>query len=245
VSAKCQNPTIPPSPEAEDTEWHQKEAGQLRRVVRGEQLATVPSPKPRYGAAHVKPFRLKSITVELIILFVAVLTFSEMISVGYRHFDRTDALTADRIVVIVSLIEKTPPQDRPELTRHFQGSDLPVTWTAEPWLRASESNNKETPLLRDLLRRVIPRSVATDIAISYLPSKGILPAEAEAEAELVMRWRKAGPFPEPIEHIIDKLATEPTLLVSVRLSDGSWLNLLAAYVDDTNSGRSGQLSSSP
>jgi len=30
----------------------------------------------------MNPFRLKSITVELIILFVAVLTFSEMISVG-------------------------------------------------------------------------------------------------------------------------------------------------------------------
>jgi len=161
----------------------------------------------------MNPFRLKSITVELIILFVAVLTFSEMISVGYRHFDRTDALTAletiriaDRIAVIASLIDKTPAQDRPELTRHFQGSDLPVTWTAEPWLRASEANNKEALLLRDLLQRVIPRSVATDIAISYLPSKGMLPAEAEAEAELVMRWQKAGPFPEPIEHIIDKLA---------------------------------------
>ncbi len=184
----------------------------------------------------MKPFRLKSITIELIILFVALLTLSEMLSIGYRHLDRTDALTAleliriaDRIAVIASLIDKAPPQDRPELVRHFQGSELPATWTAEPWLAAGESTNKRTRLLRDLLWRIIPRSVATDIAVNYLPSKGILPADT---AELMMRWRKAGLFPEPIEHIIDRLAVEPTFLVSVRLSDGSWLNLLAAYVDD-------------
>lgn len=185
----------------------------------------------------MKSFHLKSITIELIILFVAVLTLAEMLSLGYRHLDRTDALTAletvriaDRIAVVASLVGKTPPQDRSELIRNFQGSDLPATWTAEPWLTANNSNNKETLLLRDLLRRVIPRSVATDIAVSYLSSEGLLPAKAEAE--LAMRWRQAGPFPEPIEHIIDKLAAEPTFLVSVQLSDGSWLNLIAAYVDD-------------
>jgi len=185
----------------------------------------------------MKSFHLKSITIELIILFVALLTLAEMLSLGYRHLDRTDALTAletvriaDRIAVVASLVEKTPPQDRSELIRTFQGSDLPATLSAEPWLTAAKSDNKETLLLRDLLRRVMPHSVATDIAVGYLPSEGLLPTEAEAE--LAMRWRQAGSFPEPIEHVIDALAAEPTFLVSVRLSDGSWLNLLAAYVDD-------------
>jgi signal transduction histidine kinase len=166
-----------------------------------------------------------------------LLMLSEIMSVGYRYLDRTNALTAlesiriaDRIAVVTSLVERTPPQARSELVQNFRGSDLPVAWTTEQWPRANNNEDKETRLLRDLLRRAIPTTVASDIDVSYLHSEG--PRLREEEAELVARWRKAGTFPEPIEHILDELAAEPTFLVSLRLSDGSWLNLLAAYVDD-------------
>jgi signal transduction histidine kinase len=187
----------------------------------------------------VRPIRLRSITIELMILFVVVLTLAETLSLGYRYLDRADALSAleairiaDRVAVITALIEKAPPQERPQLIRDFQGSDLSVTLTAQPWLRSSETDNNETILLHDLLRRVIPRSVATDIYASYLTSKDPLPAKAESK--LAMRWRKAGRFPEPISHVIDKLTAKPTLLVALRLNDGSWLNVVAAYVEDIN-----------
>jgi hypothetical protein len=60
--------------------------------------------------------RPKSITIELVILFVAVLGVAELLSLGYRYIDRSEALSAlesiriaDRVAGVVSLVEKTPP----------------------------------------------------------------------------------------------------------------------------------------
>jgi len=67
----------------------------------------------------VKGFSLRSVTVQLIILFVAVLTLFEIVYLGYRYLDRTKALTsletiriADNIAVLASIVEKTPPPER-------------------------------------------------------------------------------------------------------------------------------------
>jgi signal transduction histidine kinase len=74
----------------------------------------------------------------------------------------------------------------------------------------------------------MPGSQPGNIIVSYLRSDTALPQGVEQPAGL---WRKAGSFPQPILQIIDQLTTEPTFLVSVRLSDGTWLNFLAAYVE--------------
>ena len=76
--------------------------------------------------------------------------------------------------------------------------------------------------------RVLPKS--DDVIVSYLPSGTSVPSQVEGE--LAMVWRKSGPFPEPIRQIIDELTAEPTFLVTIRLGDGTWLNLLAAYVEN-------------
>ena len=181
--------------------------------------------------------RPKSITIELIILFVAVLGVAELLSVGYRYFDHSEALTAleliriaDRVAVIASLVDHTAPQDRTKLLENFRGSELPVAWTAQRWPIENTEQSKETRLLRDLLLRVIPHANDADITVDYLPSAQSVPPHGEAE--LVSLWRKAGTFPEPMRQIIDELAAEPTFLVGIRLRDGTWLNLLAAYVED-------------
>jgi hypothetical protein len=74
----------------------------------------------------VTRLRPRSITIELIILFVAVIVIAEMLSVGYRYFDHSEALSAlesiriaDRVAVIVSLANNTPPQDRQSCSRTF------------------------------------------------------------------------------------------------------------------------------
>lgn len=84
--------------------------------------------------------RLKSITIELVILFVAVLGVAELLSLSYRYVDRSEALSAleliriaDRVAGVVSLVEKTPPGDRQKLLETFRGSELPAVWTAEHW----------------------------------------------------------------------------------------------------------------
>jgi signal transduction histidine kinase len=180
----------------------------------------------------VRHIRLKSVTVQLIILFVAALTLLEIVNVGYRYLDRAEALTgleavriADDVAVITSLVEQTPPEERPKGFGYFKGSDLHVSWAAEPVLGSGSAQNRETSLLRNLLTRMMPQVATTDIRVGYKYS-----GTAE-EIERAMRWRSVGPFPAPIGDIIDKLAAEPTLSVSVRLKDGTWLNFLAAYMD--------------
>ena len=180
----------------------------------------------------MRHFRLKSVTIELIILFVAALMLLEIINLGYRYLDRAEALTsleairiADDVAVITSLVEQTSPEERPKGVGHFRGSDLYVSWAAEPLLGSESARNRETSLLRNLLTRMMPQVATTDILVGYKYS-----STAE-EIERAMRWRRAGPFPAPIDDIIDKLAAEPTFLVSVRLKDGTWLNFLAAYMD--------------
>ena len=76
----------------------------------------------------MRHFRLKSVTIELIILFVAALTLLEIINLGHRYLDRSEALTsleairiADDVAVITSLVEKTPPEERPNRGGAFRG----------------------------------------------------------------------------------------------------------------------------
>jgi len=184
----------------------------------------------------VRHFRLKSVTVQLIILFVAALTLLEIVNLGYRYLDRAGALTAleavriaDDVAVITSIVEKTAPQERPKGVGRFRGSDLYVSWAPEPLLGPQSAQNRETNLLHDLLTRMMPEVAATDMLVGFdRPDSHTTVPEV---TERAMRWRRAGPYPAPIGDIIDNLAAEPTFLVSVRLKDGSWLNFVAAYLE--------------
>jgi signal transduction histidine kinase len=184
----------------------------------------------------VRYLRFRSVTVQLVILFVAALAILEIVSLGYRYISRTEALAsleairiADDIAVVTSLIEKTAPEERPAAVRSVNGSDLYVSWDSESWLKADAPQNNETSLLRHLLTGIMPSTAASDIVVSHIPSERN--KAPQGEIELARHWKQAGQFPAPINDIIDELTTEPTLLISVRLNDGTWLNFLAGYVE--------------
>lgn len=180
----------------------------------------------------MKPFRLGSVTVQLIILFVAVLTVLQIADLGYRYLDRSQALTsleairiADNIAVLTSIIEKTPPSERAAVTAYFKGSSVYASWSGERRPNTEPARDAETQLLHGVLLKVLPHSADSDVVVGYAVA-------SEQEGELVSAWRRAGSFPEPISDIIEELAREPTFQVSVRLNDGTWLNVIAAYVEN-------------
>ena len=79
----------------------------------------------------MRHFRLSSITIELILLFVATFAILEVVSLGYRSVSQAENLAsleairiADNIVDVTSLIEKTPPEERSAAVENFKGSDL-------------------------------------------------------------------------------------------------------------------------
>ena len=170
----------------------------------------------------MKPFRLRSVTVQLIILFVAVLTVLQIADLGYRYLDRSQALTsleairiADNIAILTSIIEKTPPSERAAVTAYFRGSSLYASWSGEPRANTEPARDAETKLLHGVLLKVLRRSADSDVVVGYAVA-------SEQEGELVSVWRRAGSFPEPISNIIEELASEPTFQVSVRLNDGTY-----------------------
>jgi len=176
---------------------------------------------------------LRSVTVELVLLFVGALTIAEALGLGWRYADRSAALKAleivriaDNIAVVVSLANETLPGSRTKLLDNLEGSNLYVVWSQEPWPKIN-STESEAGALRRLLSRVLTGSKSEDIAVQYLHNDRFMPPGGKQVASL---WRKAGTFPEPLRQTIEQLALEPSFLVSIRLQDGTWLNLIAAYV---------------
>jgi hypothetical protein len=175
------------------------------------------------------------VTVQLILLFVAALTLFEVLSLGYRYLDRTKSLTsleairlADRVAVIISLMEKMPQQDREKLTEHFDGSGLLISWSTDPTPTPELGENDEALLLRELMLNLLPHARGGDVII------GLGPPSDPRTGDLARLWRNAGSLPEPVSAIIDELVEEPLIYLSVRLRDGSWLNFVAGYVETLN-----------
>ena len=177
---------------------------------------------------------LRSITVQLIILFVAFFAWFEIASLGYRYLNQTKALMsleavriADRVAVLKSIAEQTPPEKRSTLSADSQGSGLYVFWTKDRLSHLALSQNEETNLLRNLLLRVLPKTKDDDVFVGLGTSKD---AKIDPNKGLAARWKTGSPFPDPVSNVIDELAAEPTAYISIRMSDGTWLNFFAAYV---------------
>jgi len=178
---------------------------------------------------------LRSVTVQLIILFVALFALFEIASLGYRYLSRTEALIsleairiADHVAVLTSLAEQTPPKERSTLTKHSQGSGLHVSWSEGHWPRSALSQNEETNLLHELLLGVLPKAKNDDVFVGFGTSKN---ATTGANEGLTANWQTGRPFPDPVSDVISELAAEPTFYLSIQLSDGTWLNFAAAYVE--------------
>lgn len=178
---------------------------------------------------------LRSVTVQLIILFVALFALFEIASLGYRYLDRTKALIsleairiADRVAVLTSLVEQTPQNERSALSKHSQGSGLHVSWSGNRWPGSALSQNEETDLLHDLLLRVLPNVKNEDVFVGFGSSKNV---SVDANESLASLWRTGRPLPDPVSDVIEELTAEPVFYLSIRLSDGTWLNFAAAYVE--------------
>jgi signal transduction histidine kinase len=186
----------------------------------------------------VKFFGIRSITVQLIILFAAILALSQIAGVGLRYVNRSQTLAAlesvrisERISAITDLMESTPAEARTALARHFAGSSIHVSWESESWVGESSEDSSETGMLREILAATFPRFANYEIRISYRPSPddtGIQPERPPSPAP----WRDLhGPLPDLIDEVVAELIGGPSFLVSIQLGDGTWLNVVAPYAE--------------
>jgi signal transduction histidine kinase len=167
-------------------------------------------------------------------VFVALFALVEIGTLGYRYFNRTRALIsleairiADRVTVMTSLMEGIPAQQRAAVSAQSKGSGLEVLWSPKPWPASKLAKDEEASLLRDLLLKVRPEIGAQDILVGLADSDAGLVDKGQPAS----MWQTDSSFSEPVAEVIEELAAEPMFYLSVRLSDGSWLNFVAAYVE--------------
>jgi signal transduction histidine kinase len=186
----------------------------------------------------VKLFGVRSVTVQLIILFAAILTLSQIASVGLRYVNRSQTLAAlegvriaERIAAITDLMDSTSAEERRALAEHFAGSSIHVDWGPGSWVAAGETDGTETELFRGILAATFPAFATRELRVSYRPSfddSDALPERPPSTAP----WRDLhGPLPDLIDEVVAELIGGPSFLVSIRLADGSWLNVVAPFAE--------------
>lgn len=186
----------------------------------------------------MKLFSIRSVTVQLIILFAAILTLSQIASVGLRYVGRSQTLAAlegvriaERIAAITDLMDSTPAEERGALAEHFAGSSIHVNWGAGSWAGADEVGGTETELFRGILAATFPAFATRELRVGYRPSLGDSDALPERPPNAAP-WRDLhGPLPDLIDEVVAELIGGPSFLVSIQLEDGSWLNVVAPFAE--------------
>ena len=182
----------------------------------------------------MKGSQLQSVTLQITILFVAALSVSQLLNLAHRYFTQSEVVPAleairiaDRITVTTAVIESTPAGNRSRIIDKFRGSNLLLALSPEPWIDGDQARDAKGRLLRDLLAISIPGATTRDIRVGYASAV----AATHSQQSLSRNWDRLKSYPAPLGNVVDEFVTDPTFLVSVPLSDGSWLNLTAAYAD--------------
>ena len=86
----------------------------------------------------MKQSGVPSVTLQLVILFAAILALALILSVVVRYAEQRESLSvlesiriAERVATIVSLMDSTPPAERGDLSNYFNSSTIRVAWDAE------------------------------------------------------------------------------------------------------------------
>jgi len=176
----------------------------------------------------VKRPALPGITLQLIILFAAILALTQILSIAIRHGEQSASLAvlesiriAERVSAIHRLLERTPADERQEVADYFTGSNIRVRWEPESRVPADTGPTGETRPLYEILEATLGQ-VPAEMRILQRPPREPAIGDSEGLPDLL---------PELAEDVADELSTGPSYVIALRLSDGSWLNISAAYAE--------------
>jgi len=169
---------------------------------------------------------------------IAALLFSQIISLGYRYLQNTEAVMAletvriaDRITVIVNLMEGLEPPEQAAWAFQSEGTNMPIIVSPESWVADDASRDAEAQLLYDLLQKSLFTAGSRRILVSNIETLSTEHPANTRRAGISSKWSNPTLFPELIAEVVTELRGGPTLVVSVQLSNGTWLNAVAAYAE--------------
>jgi signal transduction histidine kinase len=157
-----------------------------------------------------------TIAARTLLVLVIGLTVSHVLSVGLYLTDRTNALmftsgehTGERIATIGRLVENASQVERRRIVELADHPKLHVTWSQESAIGDQQDSGWQADVLRDAL------------AVHLNGGSGQVFRLRHTDNVTIKAWQ---------EHISDEHQGEDlgeTLMVSLQLRDGSWLNFVA------------------
>lgn len=179
---------------------------------------------------------LNRISTQVVLVLLVGITVSHFASTAIRYGHRDEALgilesirIAERIATITAVMEATPAAARPQATATFSRTTLQVAW--DPDKAAVKSPNAD-PDLR-------PLETVINLSMGDLEPRDIRVAYDTALRQPGGDQRPNPKFPEPkadqsvseYQEVMADLLGGRNFLVSVQLSDRSWLNIVAPFAE--------------
>lgn len=171
-------------------------------------------------------------------VLVVGLIVTHFASSAIHYSDRGEALTmvgggivAERIATMVRLIEDAPPERRPWLVHAASRPGFRLSWDERPALPPTAEGGLKERLMASMLALSLGDAGAQDVRVGVADA---IPGGADGPGMMHGPTSRAGPPPQGMGQMMryhmQMVETEygaagSTLRVSVKLSDGSWLNL--------------------
>lgn len=171
-----------------------------------------------------------------IVVLIAVLSVSQIVTIGIINSMRSDTLEvvehfhfAERIADIVELIDAVPPQIRSELLAHMASDTLSVSWEREASVSAGSSEGWREVLFDDVVGAALWQEPKRQHRVALLPASEVIfvPGSDGVRRSLDLSTGTG----RIIERTLSRHRAGRVLLTSISLSDGTWLNFQVPMAD--------------
>jgi signal transduction histidine kinase len=172
----------------------------------------------------------RSIGARTVVVLLAGLLISHVLSVAIYYGDRASALTfiggghiAERIATITRLLEQTPTDNRPQLIGIINGPTLRLSWNNAALYDKGPPGGWRTRLMHEVLRDHLGGTEEKKILVSYADEvvrgqsshAGTTPRKSDILGGGAGTYKKTA---------TGEITADPAFLVSIQLTDSTWLN---------------------
>lgn len=178
-----------------------------------------------------------SVASRTVLVLLVGITASHILSSAIRYGNRDDALVvlerfriAERVALITQLLEDTPREERPHVIKTANRPTLRVSWDRESAVSPDTREVSEAELMKGMLRYRLHDLASRRIHVALTDATAKQDAGAAAPLPPGSK-NPAQPGELRMAEIIQDLFEGEQFLISVQLTDASWLNFVAPVVE--------------
>jgi len=185
-----------------------------------------------------------SIAAWVIVVLISGLAVSQVVTLGVNYNTRTRAATvlehfrlAERMADVVRLVGSVPPAQRTAMIGAFTSGTLKVAWGGVPAVGGVETDDWRAQLFSDVLQAALWDVPWRALRVSFTPA-ALDAIDSPPGGRPADRTTSLG---RSLAEILAQHSRVPVLQVALRLSDDSWINFAAPFVEAPGIFSSGSL----